>query len=601
MFIGTSKRPNGARKAVMAGLATTLAFGSFATPATIALAATAGQTGTVTITQLSNAGATYDGYRLVKADVDAEDKGSRFEWENDATKTAVLAFLDQTTAQTGASKTYAAWLTENGHTAAVNGVAAHDLPQNAMEYIAAQVAASNEAVDTDTDPETKQHDTFVDNLAQYLKNTARLSVTGTASTGVAFEGAQGYYLFTTTGATLATEEVGTAPIFVALGATPKQVTEKSAIPTIDKQVKEDKTGTFGRVADGNKDQDLDFRLFGTLPTNYDAFDMYHMQFNDTLPAGMSLKGGNTSSVKVYVYANQEAANGTAAGTDITSQLTGTKGSISYADDLLTVNIADLRQITGVTFTKDSVIRVDYSAHCDADAIIGSAGNDNTVTLTYTNDPVTRGDGVTNPKQNKVCTYQLQVVKVDHDTRETLAGAKFTIQVAEGGQSDAASVGKYLQADGSLSTTAYEFTTGSDGTFTVPRIDEGKYIVHETVAPNGYELLSAANGDSDVTIEVTATKDQTAGTVTALAMTAQGGNGPDGMSASATAGAHEDGVLEAAVDTGSLKFRVSNDKEIYLPGTGLTPSAAGTIAGLTMIIAGVGVVVMRQRKQNDLSA
>lgn len=583
-----------AAKATVAGLALMMSFGPVAAPA---FAATAGLKGDVTITQASNAGATYDAYRIVKADIDAEDKGARFEWESDAVKTAVLGFLDGATTSTGATQSYADWLTANSHTAAVDGVPAHDLPQNAIEYIAAQVAASPAAAGTSTTPETKQHGSFAENLGQAIKRSGVATV-GTATTGTKYTDAQGYYLFVTTASTLGKEEAGTAPIFVALGATAKTVTEKSAIPTIDKQVKEDKALTWGRVADANKGQDLDFKLTGTLPTDYDAYDSYHLQFTDTLPSGMSLKDGDVSSVKVTLLATATATSGT----DITSQLTGTKGAITYADDVLTVNIADLRQIASgdVTVTKDAVVLVEYKCHLDDDCIIGQRGNDNEVYLTYTNDPVTLGDGQTQPKRNKVATYQLGVEKVDHDTREALQGAKFTVVVADGGQSDAASVGKYVQADGSLSDTAYEFTTGADGKFSIPRIDEGVYTVHETKAPTGYEAI-----DNDVTVTITAGKDQTAGTVTSLAMTVAGGNGPDGMATPAagqTAVAdNEDGVLEANVSTGSLRFRVSDDKKIYIPGTGLTPNQAGTVAGIVMVIAGVGTIVIRQRRrESDLA-
>ena len=577
----------GARKVVMAGLAGAMALSGVAGVAVPALAATAGRTGSVTITQVSNPDATYDGYRIVKADVNSEDMGARFEWENAATKTAVLSFLSGELSATGAlDQTYAQWLTANGHTQAVNGVPARELPQNAIEYIADQVERSAKAQGTNTTPETKQEDSFVDNLAQALR-AANLAITGVASTGVAFTGAQGYYLFTTTGATIAADEVGTAPIFVALGDTAKQVTEKAAIPTISKQVKEDKSGAWGTVADANKDQDLDYQLIATLPTNIDAFDTYHVQFNDQLPSGMTLKGGNVSSVKVTYY---NGASDT-TGTDITDQVVKT-----YANDLLTVNIADLRGLTlpnGYSVNKDATIKVTYSAHLDADCVIGAAGNINNATLTYTNDPVVLTDGTTTPTPDvKAATYKLTLEKVDHDTRESLAGAKFTLRVADGGQSDAASVGKYVQADGSLGDDPYEFTTGTDGTFVVERIDEGVYTLHETAAPEKYELI-----DEDITLTIAATKDQSDASITALTIAASGGNGPDFMATpqNGAVAAHQDGVTGANVNTGAMSVRTSDDKIIHLPGTGLTPSQAGIIAGVVMVVAGVGAVVIRQRK------
>ena len=591
-----------ARKATMAGLSLVMAAGGVVGTAGTALAATSGKTGSVKITQVSNIGATYDGYQIVQADVewqDDKDMGSRFEWQSAAVKSAVLTFLDS--ADTGATQSYSGWLQENGHTEPVNGVSAHDNPQNAVEYIAAMVEASQKADGTSTTPDTKKRNTFVDKFAQAIK-AAGINRDALLETGQAQNLDQGYWLFTTTGATIAEDEVGTAPMFVAVGDRAKDIQEKSAIPTVEKLVKEDKTETWGKVADANKDQEVSFQLTGTLPTNIDAFSKYHFQFNDQLPAGMSLKGNNTSSVVVTLYANASATSG--------RNITG-KATITYENDKLTVNIPDLYAMNE-TFNKDSVIRVEYDAHHDADCVIGQAGHDNVVTLTYTGDPSTpptpdqptRGDEDTSPKKTKVTTYQLKVDKVDGATRESLQGAKFTIQATAGGQTDTASVGKYLQADGSLSATPYEFETGADGSFSVPRIDEGVYTVHETKAPNGYELLTAANGDSDVVITVEATKDQTTGTVTALTMTASGGNGgylgngQGGMQQPGASGSvqnHEDGVLQADVSSGNLRFRVSNDKEIHLPGTGLTPKQAGTIAGFAMLVAGVGVVFIRQRK------
>ena len=591
MSTDKSRRHGVARQAVLAGLSAALAFGGFAAPATMAFAATANKTGKVTINQISaNAGTTYDGYRLVKADVDESDKATLFEWESSTMQAAVVGFLERPVAETGATQSYADWLTANHHT----GTDAKNLPQNAMEYIAAQITASHTAAGTSTTPATKQEDSFADNLAQALKNASpALAVSCVATNGTELTCPQGYYLFTTTDATIGTDEVGTAPIFMAVGDTAKTVTEKAAIPTLDKKVKEDKSETFGKVADANKDQELDFELTATLPTNYDAFDAYHVRFNDTLPGGMSLKDNNANSVVVKVFSGASDTTGV----DVTSQLTGNVGGITYTGDVLTVNIADLRALTGVTITKDSVIKVDYKAHIDADGVIGQAGNDNSCTLTYTNDPVAKSDGVTSAKTTKTTTYQLGLEKVDKQTREALAGAKFTIQVADSGESDAASVGKYVQADGSLGETAYEFVTSSNGTFTVPRIDEGTYTVHETAAPTGYEAI-----EHDVTVTIVATKDQSTGTVTALSLSVAGGNMPDGMSTPAEGATSvtntQDGVLESTVTTGVMRFRVSDDKETYLPGTGLTPSQAGTVAGIILVVVGVGAVVLRQRKAGE---
>ena len=74
---------------------------------------------------------------------------------------------------------------------------------------------------------------------------------------------------------------------------------------------------------------------------------------------------------------------------------------------------------------------------------------------------------------------LKVVKEDEDTQEKLAGALFTIQDVQ--------TQKYVQADGSLKETIYEFRTGEDGSFSVKSIHEGTYTLHETKAPDHYSI------------------------------------------------------------------------------------------------------------------
>ena len=46
----------------------------------------------------------------------------------------------------------------------------------------------------------------------------------------------------------------------------------------------------------------------------------------------------------------------------------------------------------------------------------------------------------------------------------------------------------MQQNGTLGTTAYEFETSSDGTFSVQGLDAGTYTVKETAAPSGYNTI-----------------------------------------------------------------------------------------------------------------
>jgi hypothetical protein len=63
---------------------------------------------------------------------------------------------------------------------------------------------------------------------------------------------------------------------------------------------------------------------------------------------------------------------------------------------------------------------------------------------------------------------LVIVKLDENTKQPLAGAKFKVQKTE-------------------SNTVSEYVTGADGTVTIPNLDEAVYSIDEIVAPDHYVL------------------------------------------------------------------------------------------------------------------
>ena len=581
--------------AVLAGLTASMAF-SGVVPALA-------ETGKVQIKQNTiNKDTTYEGYRLFKADIataGGQDKAQNITWDTDADKAKVLAFLSQGVDVTGASQTYEAWLTAHNHTATGAG----DLAQNAAEYIAEMINGSAEDEGANTTPKTTTGTSFATNFAQYLNSNQVTVDVPHLATDTDYTGDQGYYLFVTTASTIGTDESGTAPVWVAVSDTAKEIQEKTATVTVEKQVKEDSTAAYGKTADANKDQLLNFKITGTMPQNYGAYDTYKYVFTDTLPGGMSLAAGNTSTVKVKMYANAAAATADAdgaAGTDVTN-----KFSITYESDTLTVGNTNLKDATnGISgVTKDTVFVVYYQARLDNDAVIGSTGNTNTVHLTYTNDPITNSDGTTTDKKTTTYTYELDIEKVDKDTREKLAGAKFTIQLtAAEGASDTASVGKYLQSDGSLGDTQYEFTTNENGKITVPRIDRGTYTIHETAAPTHYDTI-----DADVVVTIGATvPTEPEAAIETMTATYSGGEAyadshPGKVPTGGQATDATDGIytINAESSKGVIGARIGDPRVIVLPGTGMTPSQLGTIVGAALLAGGIFIVVKRQREDAQL--
>ena len=560
---------------IMAGtLAMSLGAGVVALPQE-AFAATNGSI-TIQATEANKQPDTFKVYQVFVAQggIDKNDKASRLQW-NDAMKSAVLAYLN--------ANGYGTWLTSNGHTASN----AANLPQNAAEFINARI--QNGAFDpADTEPPlTPVGSSFATGLAMALSSAAPTVASYTA--GDVFTNYEGYYLFVSNESSVKADEAGTAPIWVPLGGSTDGATidEKNAAPTLAKEVKEDSGSAWGPAADANMGQDLDFRLVATMPDNIGAFKSYHCKFVDTLPQGMELAGGSTASVRVKI--------GT---TDVSADVKNPKGAVTYAGNVLTVDLNDVLTLhSGASVVKGSTVTVEYKAHLTKNAVIGSDGNKNEAKLYYPKDPVSlvmgdpaKPDEGTTGKRTNTFTYRLTLNKVDKQTAEPLAGAKFTVQVANS-NSDAASKGKYVNAAGQLVDSAYAFTTDANGKFDVPRIDEGTYVVRETKAPEGYKTAP------DITVAITSKLNGTTGQLDELSARVTGGQGSGDKATSTDVVTHLEGAPD--VKAGQVKVQTSDDKVLEMPVTGMDGTMAATVYGSGAVAVGlVGWLLARRRNRLD---
>lgn len=553
-------RNNIARFAVAAGLSLVALTGMVGVP-TPAMAAVTYGTGSITINKTDKNGAvTYDGYQIFKANVtdDATNSSTgkaeqNIAWANDSVKTAVETVIK--------AEGYA-------------GTTAED----AANFISTKVTNTNNTTKVDAT-------SFANKLAKAVDGlTAETSVTpGTAATLN-----EGYWLFVTD--TTATDNkkdtIGTSPIFAVVGgATAVIVTEKSSVdvPTVTKKVKNDASGAdYASVADSQVGQSLAYQLTGTVADNINTYDTYKYNFSDVLSAGLT---ADATSVKVTIDGNEVS-------TDSYTKNYDTKSNT------LTVDFTDLKSAkdtsgTAITVTGTSKVVVTYTAKLDPTKTVtfGGTGNDNTVTLTYSNNPHSTGTGTSTPSSSKTFTYQLVLHKVNRTTEKDLSGAKFTIQ-ATGADEGAGT--QYVQKDGTLGTTAYEFTTADDGTIDVKGLDAGTYTVHETTAPSGYDTVA------DFTFEIKPTYDQTGATLTKLenVLTAT-----DSVIAGDTDGVTTDNVLTASgknaadATTGTVKITVGDVKRSSMPLTGMDGVTFTWIAGGTVLVIGMANLIRMKRKQD----
>lgn len=558
-----SMSKNIARLAVTAGLTAALSFGGVMAPVSMAFAAegaAATAAGSVTITNVEGNDTEFYGYQIFDADVaivNGKTVVSNITWANDNVEAAVENVIKTngyggTTAQDAAD-----WITSN-----VTGT--DETTRVDSKHIAYKIAA---AVDDLTDKTTT-----TERVASGLKH--------------------GYWLFVTKADTINEGEAGTSPIFTVVGNAPVEITEKTGIPTVEKKIVSDDGSKEHDAADSQIGQDVTYNLYGTIAENYDKYDTYLYKFSDQISKGLTLQNG----AKVYLYASKDDAKGDLGrtkGTDITANFQEETSAAVAADGSKTTTWTcnNLKSVDRVT--KDSYIVVSYKAKINSEATVGdNVGNTNIVKLEYSNNPMTTDTGTTVPDEVKTYTYGLKLNKVDLGTEKALPNAKFTIKVTNAADSNL--VGKYVQSTGALGGNPQEFTTGSDGTFTVKGLGAGTYEVEETNAPENYDKVkfnftineSGTTGESPK-----ADKYELDGPSNQVIIGTPNNKKGDNKLVAETG--------TATNNDGTFNITVGDTKQVGLPLTGLNGVTFTWIAGGAVLCIGVAHLI-RSRKQAEES-
>lgn len=547
MFKMVSLQTNVPKVALAGLLAASLCGGSMMVGASTAYAGEVTISKTATETD-ANA-LSYNATKLFNATKNDDGSVSSITWVNDDIKNAVLGVI------TAKDPAYA------GGTNA----------QAAAEWIASKVTGTGST-------------TIVD--ASSIANQIAVAVSGKAATetlgsGTATTLESGYWLFVTNSNSTqnAVDKAGTSPIFAVVGGDALTITPKTGTPTVNKTIKNDQTGEYGKVADSQVGQVVEYKLAGTVASNIATYSTYSYRFDDELSAGIELT--STDDVKVTID-----------GTDVTA-----KADIHYAHNKLTVAFENLLAAKhGINASSN--VTVTCKAKLTSAAVIGGAGNSNTVTLTYSNNPNTNSEGTSTSSAARDYAFKLHLVKSDKATNQKLAGAKFTIQPTEA--NGAKSKNLYVQADGTLDQRAYEFETGADGTFDVAGLDAGTYTVTEVAVPSAAGSPDAAYKPLSSSFTFTIAPEYNADTqaLTNLGLTVAGNaNAIAGLDTSDnnTLDADDGSAVNAA--NGVVNVTVANEKAIKLPLTGEQGIALVMGAGL-VIVAVSAVSLSRRRREED---
>lgn len=379
----------------------------------------------------------------------------------------------------------------------------------------------------------------------------------------------GYYVVAVPGATLANTS-GQYATLVSVDSTNVNANIKGSLPTVDKKVQVN--GNGADTADAKIGDTLTFTLTSTIP-DMSAYDTYTFNFKDTLSKGLTY--GDITSVTV---------EGVDAPLVKDTDYTVTTTPAAAGNTLLTVGMTDFKNKQQTNAGKK--ITVTYTATLNENAVVGGAGNVNSATIQYSNDPSSTGTGESEPDKVRVFTYGFTVDKYTgdnyNDAATRLAGAEFTltakgdtsaikfVQVNAGSATEDA-VYRVAKAGETAGTTT-TITTPANGKVVFQGLKNGEYTLTETKAPAGYNKLASAIG-----VKVNGSNDGTDTTNATVNITYNNDNNDTTYDQTAS-----DGVIP-----------VQNKSGAILPGTGGMGTIAFTVIGVLVIALGVAWTLKRK--------
>lgn len=346
----------------------------------------------------------------------------------------------------------------------------------------------------------------------------------------------------------------------SIGTTDKEVTinEKNGAPTVDKEVLEDSTNTYGKGNDADVGDTVTFRATIKVtdgdPKNY--------VLHDKMSDGLTFKG-------ITSVTRTNAGTSTSDTLNENTHYTLKQGAGVTVDPNCTFELAFKENV----LKPNDVVVVEYTAVINEKAVIGSTGNPNEATLEYKDD--TRGTS----SSTKTYTWKIDIYKYFQDsagTKKPLKDATFVLY-----RQNSSNTPEYakISADkiewGTEKEQATPLTSDKEGKIAISRLDADTYYLEETKAPTGYNPLT-----SPIEIKIEhSTMNET--------------------SASATITYKQQGTEDSATNITSTENRVEveNKTGTTLPSTGGMGTTLFYVVGGGLMVAAIVLLVTKKRMEN----
>ena len=346
----------------------------------------------------------------------------------------------------------------------------------------------------------------------------------------------------------------------SIGTTDKEVTinEKNGAPTVDKEVLEDSTNTYGKGNDADVGDTVTFRATIKVtdgdPKNY--------VLHDKMSDGLTFKG-------ITSVTRTNAGTSTSDTLNENTHYTLKQGAGVTVDPNCTFELAFKENV----LKPNDVVVVEYTAVINEKAVIGSTGNPNEATLEYKDG--TRGTS----SSTKTYTWKIDIYKYFQDsagTKKPLKDATFVLY-----RQNSSNTPEYakISADkiewGTEKEQATPLTSDKEGKIAISRLDADTYYLEETKAPTGYNPLT-----SPIEIKIEhSTMNET--------------------SASATITYKQQGTEDSATNITSTENRVEveNKTGTTLPSTGGMGTTLFYVIGGGLMVAAIVLLVTKKRMEN----